>query len=121
MNEGSHMHVARPRIDTTINYGHILQTATLLVTLVGGIVYISAVATEFRKDLAVIEARAGKYIPLVDSLAASQSVQDERIGNLSDAVKDIRRTNSKVLTQLGGIREHLASIKARVNAPPRLN
>lgn len=115
------MHVAKPRFDTTINYGHILQTVTLVITLIGGIGYISALAAEFRKDLAVIEARAARYIPVVDSLAASQSVQDERIGNLSDAVKDIRRTNSEVLTQLGGIREDMASVKARMGLPPKTN
>jgi hypothetical protein len=46
--------------------------------------------------------------------ARGSIIQDERIGNLSSAKQDIRKTNLEMLVQLGAVREDIAGIKAKM-------
>jgi len=108
------MQVTRPRFDPTINYGHILTAVTLALGLGTLIWNQAAFQAATALELDAVSKRAAVYIPRVDSLMQSQQVQDERIGNLSAAVGDIRKTNSEILSQMGGMREDLAGIKARL-------
>jgi hypothetical protein len=50
----------------------------------------------------------------VQELARGSIIQDERIGNLSSAMQDIRKTNLEMLVQLGAVREDIAGIKAKM-------
>lgn len=104
----------KPRFDPTINYGHILQTVLLVITLGGGIYKYATFESEVRTALAAAAERAKVYQPLVSELQRSQVVQDERIGNLAESVREIRKTNTDLLQSIGGIREDMAAIKAKL-------
>jgi hypothetical protein len=64
--------------------------------------------------MAAASERARIYEALVQELARGHIIQDERIGNLSSAMQDIRKTNSEMLVQLGAVREDIAGIKAKM-------
>ena len=120
MTEDIEMHAPpKPRFDPTFNYGHIFQLITFVITVFSGVIYITSIQTQMQKDISQIEARAGKYIPAIDTLIAMRPLQDDRIQNLSMAVQDIRKTNSELLTQMGKVREDVAGMKATVDAQLR--
>ena len=115
MDKGADMHLQKPRFDWTFNFGHLLQTAGTLVGIGALIWQLAQNQAEMRRDIVSLQAQATKYVPMVEAFAQSQSVQDERIGSLSSAVQDIRKTNGELLSQFGAVREDLAGIKARIN------
>lgn len=110
--EESSMH--KPRFVWSFDFGQILQVVSLMIPLGGILWYQSTIQAEMRRDILTLQASAAAYFPRVETQAQSDNVQNERIGNLSDAVRDIRKTNSEILTQMGGVREDLAGIKGRL-------
>lgn len=107
----------RPKFDWSFNFGQVIQVLTLFITLGGGAIYQVTVQTEMRKDIEAAKARALIYAPRVDTILASDTVQNERIGNLVEAVREIRKSNNEVLIALGNLREDMATVKQRVLAP----
>lgn len=114
--EETSMH--KPRFVWSFDFGQILQVFSIMIPLGGGLWYQAATQAaaqaEMRRDILSLQASAAAYFPRVETQAQSDNVQNERIGNLSDAVRDIRKTNSEILTQMGGVREDLAGIKGRL-------
>lgn len=111
------MTVTKPRFVWSFDFGQVLQTATFLIA-VGGLVWYQASTTaEMRRDITSLQALAAVSGPRIEAHAAADNVQNERIANLSDAVRDIRKVNAEMLTQMGGVREDLAGIKARLGVP----
>lgn len=111
------MQVQRPRFDPTFNYGHLLQAGMLAAALVSGYAAIVSFQDEVRRDLRNVEGWSAVYRPAVDGLLRSQVLQDERIGNLADSIREIRKVNSDTLAAIAGIREELAGIKVRLPPP----
>jgi len=116
MSEEASMH--KPRFVWSFDFGQILNIVSLILTVSGALWYQAsthaAAQAEMRRDILNLQANAAMYFPRVEIQAQSDNVQNERIGNLSDAVRDIRKTNSEILTQMGGVREDLAGIKGRL-------
>lgn len=111
------MTVPKPRFVWSFDFGQVLQTGTFLV-VVGGLVWYQASTTaEMRRDITQLQAATAVSSPKIEAHAAADNVQNERIANLSDAVRDIRKVNAEMLTQMGGVREDLAGIKARLGVP----
>ncbi len=122
-----------PRFDPTINVGHILTVASILLTVGGGIWWTSAQLTRFqeqanrfqeqlvhmRRDLdaattAALD-RQRQYGPRIDGIERDNQVQGERIQNLSLAAADQRKAAADILTILGNIREDMATVRTRLN------
>lgn len=109
----------RPRFDPTFNYGHLMQAGMLAFALVSAYAAFVSFRYEVRRDLRDLQAWSSVYRPAVDGLLRSQVVQDERIGNLADSIREIRKVNSDTLAGIAGMREELAGIKVRLPPPQR--
>jgi hypothetical protein len=122
-----------PRFDPTINVGHLLTVASILLTVGGGIWWTSAQLTRFQEqasrfqeqllhmrrdiDSATTAAldRQRQYGPRIDGIERDNQVQGERIQNLSLAAADQRKVAADILTILGNIREDMATVRTRLN------
>lgn len=126
----------RYRFDPTINNGHILTIASIIVTgalsVGSGLWWTSGQLTRFQEqvnqfqtqlmsmrrdiDASALQAaeRQRTYGPRIDGLERDNQVQGERIQNLSLAAADQRKVAADILTILGNIREDMATVKARL-------
>lgn len=112
----------RPKFEPVINVGHILQAVTiaagifaLLFRLSGWQVTTDAAINQLNRDIIRIDARADKYLPIMDSMRDLNSIQDERISRISDAIVEQRQGVNKLVELLGDIRTDVATIKAKAN------
>ncbi len=122
--EDGPIQVSAPRFDWSFNFGHVL-TSLMTAAAVGGFIWWASdriASFEFRIQAA--EVRARTYVPLVNNLVKSQDLQDERIGNVVDAVKgvhsDIAENNRQMRAEmsemnktLGAMRESMAELRAK--------
>lgn len=104
-----------PRFDWTFNFGHVLNSFTVLVTVGGGIWYMSSKLTAQDHKIEALERARAQYMPVVEQLSIRQSTTEERARNLAEAAADQRRTNAEILSTLGTIRENVARIESRTN------
>lgn len=104
---------ARPRFIWAFDFGQVMQTLGTIIPIASMVWYMAASNAEMRRDLLALQTSAAIYAPRVDALTKSQDVQDERIGNITDSVRAGQRTSSEILTQIGGLREDMAGLKAR--------
>lgn len=109
--------MTKPRFIWAFDFGQVMQTLATVIPIASLVWYMAASNAEMRRDIATLQAREASYAPKVDALAKSNDVQDERIGNIADAVRGIQRVNAEMLSQIGGVREDLAGIKARIAVP----
>lgn len=120
------MHVSAPRFDWSFNFGHVLNSITVAITIGGFVFWASGKIENFERRIAASEERARVYGPLVTGLVKSNDVQDERINNLSDAFRGIRTDITENNRQLRAefqefgkniysLREVVAELKATRN------
>lgn len=121
-----------PRFDTTINYGHILTVVTLAITLGGGLLMSAreqalltarlttlekTTQVEVEKIKAEAASRMAQYAPMLSAFAKSQDLQDERIANVVDAVKEIRSNFNTSTSTLNEIRQDVAVMRVQMGVP----
>lgn len=121
-----------PRFDTTINYGHILTVVTLAITLGGGLIMNAREQAVLNARLSTLErtaqveiekikseaaSRIAQYAPILAALNKSQDLQDERIANVVDAVKEIRTGFGASAATLNEIRQDIAVMRVQMGVP----
>lgn len=113
--EDNAMHVSAPRFDWSFNFGHVIQSFTTAAAVGGFIWWASDKIASFEYRITAAEGRAQIYVPIVTGLAKSQDIQDERIGNLSDAMKairtDIAENNRQMRGELGDMNKNIATMR----------
>lgn len=102
------MTLPKPNFDPTITFGNICQIVLLSLTLIGGGFYVWGELSKSR------EARE-KYIPIVEALNKSDTLQNERIENFADAIRNINKTQSLLVDRLTDISVAVAKIEERTN------
>lgn len=118
------MHVTAPRFDWSFNFGHVLTSLSMLSAVGGAVLWTSGKIADFEYRIKAGEIRAQTYIPIVTGLVKSDDVQNERIGNLSDAIKGIRTDIAENARQYrielqeinkntSSLRENMAAMNAR--------
>lgn len=109
------MQVSAPRFDWSFNFGHVLTSLTTAAAVGGFIWWASDRIASFEFRISAAEVSAQTYIPIVNSLVKSQDVQDERIGNVVDAVKgvrnDIAENNRQTRAELGEMNKTLGTMR----------
>lgn len=109
----------KPRFDGTFNYGHLVNAIMLGLTIISGMVYVVQwqAATETR--LAEIERVRQLNLPVFEAMRQSDIVQNERMGNMADAIVEMRRQYGNLNEKISEIATSVAVIKERT-ASPRL-
>ena len=127
--------VKAPRFDWSFNFGHVLTSVSCIASVLAFVWWTSAkvvtmelrighVETAAKNAAAAAELRAQTYIPIITGLVKSNDVQDERIGNMADAIRGIRADIAESNRQLRGevqkvgdnvstLREGVAELKAQ--------
>lgn len=105
----------RPIFEGTFNYGHLVNTIMLAITIMGGAVFIVKwqAATEYR--LSEIERFRQANVPVFEAMRQSDIVQNERMGNMADAIVEMRRTYGTLNEKLSEIGASVAVIKERTD------
>lgn len=113
--ESDDMQVSAPRFDWSFNFGHVIQSLTTAAAFGTFIWWASDKLAGFEYRITAAEVRAQTYVPIVNGLVKSQDVQDERIGNLSDAMKavrtDIAENNRQMRGELGEMNKNLGTMR----------
>lgn len=105
--------VVKPRFDTTIQYGHILQAVAMVAGIFGATVFVSMWFSNLEQRVIAQERLAVRYVPIIDALDAANKVQDFRIDTVSESIQDIRKIMTELLSNMGSVRESLAEMKVR--------
>lgn len=126
--------IPSPHFDRTINYGHVLTVVALVVTLGGGIivnakeqaVLVMRVETlekttqiELARIRAESDARVAQYVPTINAFSKSKDLQDERISNVVDAIKEMRTGFAASSAILSEIRQDIAVMRVQAQLPSR--
>lgn len=121
-----------PRFDTTINYGHLLTVATIIITLGGGVLYnvreqallshrVATLESTVKVEIAKLQAdalsRVAQYAPTITALNKSQDLQDERISNIVDAVKETRSSFTAIAATLAEVKQDVAIMRVQSQLP----
>ena len=106
----------RPRFVWAFDLGQENAGHGAIIPIASMVRYMAAANAEMRRDLSALQASAAIFGPRMDALTKSQDVQDERIGNIADAVRASQRAQSETLMQIGGSREVVDAIRPRL--PP---
>jgi hypothetical protein len=105
--------MVRPKFEPVINLGHILTAVTMAGALIGILLKMSAWQSSTDSALAATQERASKYIPLIESGMKANDIQDERIANIVDALKENRKANIEILQSLNEIKLDVAVLKTQ--------
>lgn len=123
-----------PHFDRTINYGHILTVVALVATLGGGLIANAreqavlslrletlekTTQVELARIRAESDARVAQYVPAINAFSKSQDLQDERISNIVDAVKEMRSNFAASSALLSEIRQDIAVMRVQTRMPQR--
>lgn len=121
------MQMPKFRFDGTFTFGNAIQTAVII----GGFVLYYGSTVEWKTTIEAwrdntndkltqidgkftsIETSRAINLPRLSNLEASDKIQDERMGNLADAVIEIRKSQSTITEKLAVIGESIAVIKER--------
>lgn len=90
MYKDDEMTLSTPRFDWSFNFGHVLTCISMMVAMGGGLWAMSSSIAGIENRLLQSEARAQVWIPRMEGMMKSDTIQDNRIENLADAVKGIR-------------------------------
>lgn len=119
-----------PRFDWSFNFGHVMLVAGTLASVAatwGSVSYFFGRLEErlvgFERRLIASEQRGALYAPRVDSLESENKVQNERIGNLADSQRELRKTlgdltnaqqnfSTQMLTAMGSLGRDVAVLAA---------
>lgn len=108
------MSITAPRFDWSFNFGHVIQSLTMFITVAGGIWWTSAKFENIENRLSTAELRATVWVPRVEAMMKSDTIQDERIKNIIEATKDNREVQGEILKKVSSLSEDMISIKARL-------
>jgi len=120
------MSISKWHIDPTVNVGTIIQALVLIGSL-GTFAWMQAgLQAQYRSDLNVLKSSSDVYVPIINQMVKSDDIQNERIGNLTNAVTEIRKSSQETSLEvrksqnetnalLGDIREDMATLKAQLN------
>jgi hypothetical protein len=122
--EDGPMQVSALRFDWSFNFGYVLTSLTTAAAVGGFIWWASDRIAGFEYRITAAETRASLWIPVIQAGQKANDVQDERIGNMSDALKGIRSDiadNNRQMRgelgdmnkSLGTMRESMAELKAK--------
>lgn len=113
--EDEAMQVSAPRFDWSFNFGHVLTSLTTAAAVGGFIWWASDRIASFEFRIQAAETRAALWIPVIQAGQKANDVQDERIGNLSDALKGIRSdiadNNRQMRGELGDMNKNVATLR----------
>lgn len=113
--EDGPMQVSAPRFDWSFNFGHVLTSLTTAAAVAGFIWWTSERIAGFEYRITAAEVRAQTYIPIVNGLVKSNDVQDERIGNITDALRgirtDIAENNRQARSELQEMGKNVATMR----------
>lgn len=120
------MTLTTPRFDWSFNFGHVLTCLTMAFAVGGGLWAMSSSIAGIENRLLQSEARAQVWIPRMEGMMKSDTIQDNRIENLADAVKGIRtdiaesaRANrldmADINKSVSGLRESMATSTAKLD------
>ena len=110
---------ARPKFDPTFNLGHLFTILSILLTAFGGIWYTATETTNIDHRISNIERGVAGNTPRVDALTQGATVINERMTNLLETQRELRRQNSDLMSALIRIREDVAGIAAQLNSNRR--
>lgn len=119
----------RPRLTPVIQAGQAINFVALIgliwtvSTGVGNIIAGQAAQlAEIKRDIVYLQADREKYIALIDASTKANTVQDQRIQSMTEAVQEIRKDNSVFVTNItntvGSMKDDLSQIKARLSIRP---
>lgn len=135
------MKFTAPRLVWDLEFGHILQAGTVIVSALGIAWWQSAWQADIKRDtdrlityiprvemLERLPPRVEaleRYTVKIEALEKSNTIQDERLGSISDSVREIRKGNSDALrdiatansivsAKLSTMGEDIATIKAQM-------
>ena len=80
----------RPVFNPEINYGHIFLIFGWLVSAAGGISWVSSSYSELKQEIAVIEAKQTKYIPVLEANSNTQLILQQRTDANADTIRLLR-------------------------------
>lgn len=114
-----------PVFEWKFNFGHVATALALFGTGSWFMSNQTARIDDLARRMRVVEDRGIVYVPRIEALIQANTLQDERIGNMSDAIRQMRssasdqiavqsKVNADILAKLGDIREDLATIKATI-------
>lgn len=107
------MTIPKPTLDPRLSYGNVIQIFLLLVLIAGWGIYIVRWQSSVDSKIAENEAARIRYIPIIEALVKSDAIQEERMGNMADAVIEMRRGQSALAEKLGTIGTSIAVIEER--------
>jgi hypothetical protein len=98
----------KPRISPLINYGAMLQTMTVLIS-VGSLVWMQAVqTTENKATMTMIN----ELKPVIATNTKANIEQSAQLNALTTTLTQLRLDQAAILTKLSNISEDLAAVKA---------
>lgn len=113
--EDDAMQVSAPRFDWSFNFGHVLTSLTMAAAVGGFIWWASDRIASFEFRIQAADTRASLWIPVIQAGQKANDVQDERIGNISDAMKgvraDIAENNRQTRGELSDVKKDVATIR----------
>lgn len=72
-----------------------------------------------KEQLIQLQSDRAKYVPMIEAVHNANSLQDQRIQNIFEAVQDIRTSNTaailSVTTSVNALRDDMATVKAQLN------
>jgi methyl-accepting chemotaxis protein len=111
-----------PRFDPTISLGNVLVALSFLFPLAGSLAYQIKTNTDHDNRIGTLETRMNEvddrgkvWQPVVQAAVKANDVQDERIGNMADSMRELRNVSQKQTEKLGDIQATLATLTATIN------
>lgn len=107
----------RVRWNPNITLGNLLSIGSTICAVVVFIWYSSARITTMEysiaSEVATSAAMRSKYIPVVEGIIKSDDVQNERLQNVADAIKDLRTSNLELVKVMGDLRVAIAILNSQ--------
>lgn len=124
------MVVSAPKFDWSVNLPTMVAVATAVI---GAITAWNGISNRLgNAETGIAEARSGLarleglskerqafFQPKIEALERSNVLQDDRLQNVAVSQQEQRRVNNELLSQVGNIRETLATLLARANEQDR--
>lgn len=110
-----------PRFEWSFNFGHVLTVATIAGGLIAIYTNMKTSVETLDQRVKALEVQTAQYRPLVEAISIRLGTSDERVSNMAESMRDMRRAQQETTVTLGTVRETLAAISARLpgRAEPR--
>jgi hypothetical protein len=107
------MTIPRPHFDRTLNYGHVIQSLLMVITIAGGFTYLVKWQGAVDSQLEAIAEMRRALVPAVENLKQSDALQDQKINTLDKTLDNIADTVGKTNDALADIAKSVAVIEER--------